>query len=383
MTEETTNTTRQDPNDQRVVLVSKKESFWAETAAWSVIIFAVIAGVSALGWVYFSGSDSSGSPSWLHLFRRGRAPVTDQAKPAAPPVKYRRAIDGQPLADESEDNGYYAVEVENMIDGRPLSGLARASLVIEAPVEGGITRFLAVYAAADKVERVGPVRSARPYFLDWAQEFDALYAHCGGSPEALSDIKDTRIRDLNEFYAGKYFWRDTGRSAPHNVYTSTDLLADAAIDKFSDYTVRHAPGRLFKEEAAAEDRPETSTEIVIDYSTEAYRASWRYDRERNDYRRRQGDDWQDDEGGLPVRAKNVVVQFHKIRVLDAIGRRSIETIGEGKALVARDGKTVVAIWRKQTVTDRTGYYDDQETELPLNAGTTWMEIVPLDADVTY
>jgi hypothetical protein len=382
MTEESQNTTRQDPNDQRVVLVSKKESFWAKTAAWSAVVFAVIAGVSVLGWVYYSGSDSFSSQSWLHLFRRGRTQQAVETN-TAPPVKYRRAIDGQPLGAESEDYGYYAVEVENMIDGRPLSGLAKASLVIEAPVEGGITRFLAVYAAAEKVARIGPVRSARPYFLEWAQEFDSLYAHCGGSPDALAKLKAIDMRDLNQFYAGKYFWRDTGRDAPHNVYTSTDLLADAAADKFGVRAVRSIASWPYKDEAAAESRPEKTADIIIEYSTVNYRATWKYDREKNDYRRAQGEDWQDDEGGMPIRAKNVVVQFHQIKILDSIGRRSIETGGEGKVLVARDGQTIVATWKKKSAADRTRYYDDEGAEMEFNVGPTWVEIVPLGSEVSY
>jgi hypothetical protein len=350
-------------------------------AAWSAVALTVLVGLSALGWAYFSGGSREGSTTFLRWFRHG--PETAVNASQSSPAEFRRAIDGKPLTVASDDNGYYAAEIDNMIDGRPLAGVSEAALVIEAPVEGGITRLLAVYPAADKVERIGPVRSARPYFLDWTQEFDAVYVHCGGSPAALVDIKDTRVRDLNEFYAGRYFWRDTGRSAPHNVYTSTDLLAKAVGDKFADYTARRPAAPMFKEEAGANDRPQTSDDIVIGYSVGAYRVSWQYDREMNDYRRRQGDDWQKDEGGQAVRAKNVVVQFHKIVVLDAIGRRSIETAGEGKALVARDGVTVAAAWKKNSVADRTRYYDENGAELALNAGKTWIEIVPLDGDVSY
>ena len=117
-----------------------------------------------------------------------------------------RAIDGV-LIDESEEDAYpMAVTIENNEKARPQSGLDQANLVIEAPVEGGITRFLAIFADNQEVKSIGPIRSARSYFLDWAQEFDALYSHVGGSPEALKTIKNNyQIYNLNQYFQSKYY----------------------------------------------------------------------------------------------------------------------------------------------------------------------------------
>jgi len=360
----------------------RRESFWAEVASWSAILFAVIIGVSVLGWFYWTGDSHNHSSFFSRLLRRGGE--SQQAAVAPPPApERRRAIDGRPLAAGVPDTDHFAVMIENMVDSRPLAGLAEAALVIEAPVEGGITRFLAFYPPGSAVSRIGPVRSARPYYLDWAQEFDALYIHVGGSPEALDDIKSVKLRDLNQFSWGKYFWRDSGRSAPHNVYTSADLLAKGLADVSADHKTRAPAAWRFKDDIAPEDRPQETADIVVDYSTSDYRVTWKYDRAANEYQRWQGDSEQRDESGAPVRAKNVVIQYSQIRILDEIGRRRIETLGEGQALLALDGKTFAAVWKKPAAAERTRYYDESGAEIALNAGATWVEIVPAGAAVKY
>ena len=119
-----------------------------------------------------------------------------------------------------------AVMVENHPDARPLSGPAKAQVVIEAPVEGGITRFLLLFDATSTVEEIGPVRSARPYFVDWAKGWSALYVHVGGSPEALQQIhQSASLANLDEMSSrGGVFRRSKTRYAPHNTYISSEAM---------------------------------------------------------------------------------------------------------------------------------------------------------------
>ena len=100
--------------------------------------------------------------------------------------------------------------VENSLAARPQSGLSQAGVVFEALAEGGVTRFMALYQDTTPTN-VGPIRSARPYFIEWAMGFDAAYAHVGGSPVALSDIKAWNVQDLNQFYYGGYYHRISSR----------------------------------------------------------------------------------------------------------------------------------------------------------------------------
>jgi len=157
---------------------------------------------------------------------------------------------------ENSTSTLYAVMIDNMLEGRPSVGLGRADLVYEAPAEAGITRFLAVYCVEDKSSLaqqeaglnpplkkretegdfpIGPVRSLRPYFLDWAEELGMPVAHVGGSPEAMSLIKKSAIPNLDQYYNGKYFWRSTNRLAPHNVFTTLTKLDEFLKAKFSKF----------------------------------------------------------------------------------------------------------------------------------------------------
>jgi hypothetical protein len=98
--------------------------------------------------------------------------------------------------------------IDNSVFARPPSALSRAGLVYEAEVEGNATRLMAIFSSGKDLNEIGPVRSARPYFIEWAKEFGAPYVHCGGSPEALAILAKGGIIDINEFYGGAYFWRD-------------------------------------------------------------------------------------------------------------------------------------------------------------------------------
>jgi len=155
----------------------------------------------------------------------------------------RRALDGVYTRPELANLAPVAVMIDNHPDARPQSGIEKAGLVYEAEVEGYYTRLMAVFSDENEVVKIGPVRSARPYFVDWANELNAVYAHCGGSPEALVNIEQKGIVDLNEIYSGRFFWRATDRSAPHNIYLSAKnfnkFLTDHKISQGDFY-----PGRI-------------------------------------------------------------------------------------------------------------------------------------------
>lgn len=298
--------------------------------------------------------------------------------PTARPQPVRRAIDGVALEPDASQPGYYAVMIDNMIDARPQSGPADASLVIEAPVEGGITRWLAVFPSDAKVTRIGPIRSARPYYVDWAMEFDALYAHVGGSPEALEKLHGLAIRDFDEYFRSKYFWRDQARKSPHQVFTSTELLAGAGTGDSAPVD----PWQ-FKDLPDPDSRKPAGKDIVIPYGAPAYDVRWTYDPESGGYRRFQGGREQFDDGGHAVSAKNVVVQFTSVESTDAVDRKSVGTIGGGKALVAIDGKVRQGTWKKKDGHGRTRFYDDLGNEITFNAGQTWIQVVSESAAIIF
>ncbi len=273
----------------------------------------------------------------------------------------------------------YAVMIENSADAWPLSGIEEAFLVIEAPVEGNIPRFIVFFADDMVVAKIGPVRSARPYYLDWNDELSGLYAHVGGSPEALDLIQEFGTFDLNEFFQGEYFWRDTARrAAPHNVYTSTELLAEA-LKELEPEAPSYEPW-LFKIDAPLDVDP---LSLIIDWGQgDVYEVKWSYEPESNRYWRHQGNAVVNTAFGDAVHANNVIVMAADITVVDSVGRRHIETVGEGDALLVQDGKIILGRWQKPTRTDRLRFYDSEGGELRMNAGKTWIEVVTALNQVT-
>lgn len=293
----------------------------------------------------------------------------------------RRVIDGVYVSNNIANCYPVAVMIENLVSARPLSGLAKANLVYEALAEGGITRFMVVYASGLNNTEIGPVRSARSYYLDWAKELNALYVHIGGSPQALTQIPKYQIFDLNQFYNSPYFWRSKDRPGPHNLYTSSELLTYALRDKKAPKEGDFQSWK-FKDDTALSNRPTEEKNIIIDFSSFNYKVEYKYNRESNDYKRYQAGQPQLDKDGSEIKAKNVVIQFVKTSLVDK-ERLSMETIGEGESIVFLNGQFLKGKWKKQTREDRTRFYDDKDQEIFLNAGTTWVEVVPSDRNIVY
>jgi len=296
-------------------------------------------------------------------------------------VLVRRYIDG--VYDVKENQNLYPVGlmIENLVTVRPQAGLDKANLVYEALVEGGITRFLAFFSISEPIDAIGPIRSARPYFLDWAKEFDALYGHVGGSPEAMSLISKYDIFNLDQFYDSKYYWREKTKEAPHNVFTASKFLVFALRDKEASSLGKYDPW-LFKDDKDLSLRPKDEKNITIDFSSYSYKVEYKYNKEENSYLRFQGGEPHKTTNDKQISAKNVVVQYVKTSLADE-GRLRMETIGSGKALIFQDGEVKQATWKKEGRETRTRFYNENNQEIEFNAGQTWVEIVPSDREITY
>lgn len=288
-----------------------------------------------------------------------------------------RALDGVLVPPAESRLQAYAVMVENHVAARPLSGPAKANLVFAMPVEGGITRYMLVFDATSTIDMIGPVRSARPYFVDMAEGLRAVYAHVGGSPEALAQISRIQeFRDINEFFHGRFFWRSHKRSAPHNVYTRMDLLREAASTKA--WSHGDVEGWEYKEDAtstvaASSTVPALQDGPAIAYGG-AYSAMWKFDSSAGVYQRFEAGSMQKDQDGTPVRANNVVVLITEGRVVDAIGRLKIRTTGTGKAYLYQDGERHEVTWER-SAGGPLRFRTPQGAPAMLNRGSTWVEVV--------
>ncbi len=298
----------------------------------------------------------------------------------------RRKIDGAEVFSQAETNLYpVAIMIENSADAWPLSGLDKANLVIEAITEASIPRFVAIYANDKEIDKIGPVRSARPYYLDWIEPYQPLYMHVGGAPEALRKLKsgEYNLFNLDQFYQYQYYWRDNKwRVAPHNVYTSSELIKQALTDKNLTEPVDYQMWQ-YKEDLELEKRPEQVNDIIVSYTKDYYKVNWQYNREENNYIRYQAGDIMKMSDGEWIKAKNVIVQVNDMYVLDSVGRKKITTLGEGKARIFRDGETIEGKWVKDTKDALTKYFDNEGKEIEFNGGTTWIEVIPDEDYLKY
>ena len=289
-------------------------------------------------------------------------------------------------ADSSVANRHtVAVMIENSPDARPQTGLTSADIVYEAVTEGGITRFMGIFSS-QLPTKAGPVRSARSYFIDWLSEYDSFYAHVGGSPTALSRISQYGIKDYAT--SSDAYWREpkAGLAIEHTMYTNVQKIYDGAVNNKK----WPADGTVSSWKFAD---PVTTSPVISDiklkFSTATYGVEWQYDQLTKKYSRLlAGKAHSDKVSGDQIKATNIAV----IQVThSANGAYSdtgheaewtMQTTGSGKAWIYRNGEQVEGTWKKPTRTDRTRFYDSTDTEIPLNPGNTWVEVIPQDGTVT-
>ena len=292
---------------------------------------------------------------------------------------HQRILDGVCVENAEDINPkLIAVMIENHFESWPPSSLANARVVYEAPVEGNISRFLVLYTEDQEIDKAGPIRSVRPYYLDWLAEYGTpLYIHVGGSNAALERIKTDGVNDLSEMFRGWYFWRDNNRFAPHNAYSSSDLWLDALAVYSESYADDRYDGWLFDEVDACEENCVTSIEVV--FSGLTYTAGWEYNSSTESYFRTQAGDPHFDSDSMQIVADTVIVQYVDTTVLDGVGRLGMETIGTGQSMVFQKGFAVPGEWRKESVAGRTRFFAESGDEVVLNSGKIWIEVINRDA----
>lgn len=345
--------------------------------AFGILLIFFVAGALAAGYQIYQRIVGAGPSA-------AAQPPVSSAEPVA---SYRRVLDGMVVSStQLIAPPLVAITVDNHPDARPQAGLEHASLVYEFPVEGLFSRYLAVFSLdAPSPAPIGPVRSARPYFVTIAQELGALYAHVGGSPEALDLITSRGIRDVNEYYKGHLFWRERrgGRFAPHNVMTTTDQMEQGRIQFFPSVTSSVVASWSWSETVPAY-LPTTSTAtITVDWPGSENRVQWKYDAASQQYTRYRGAKEHRSEKGATILADTIIVQHIHATVLDSAGRLRIDLVGTGAAEIYRDGLRVGGTWKKDALNSRTQWLDAQGNPIPLRPGRIWVQVVSEDVPVIF
>jgi hypothetical protein len=378
------------------------------------LVYLISTGIS---YSIFSGKAASTTPG------ASTTPQVDQAVNSGNDYQAKIFDQNQPKTEECPLNGaMYSKEerqwwekhrplgvmIENHQDARPQSGISLADVTYEAVAEGGITRTLNIYYCQD-AGIIGPIRSARTYFLDFVSEYGdyPLYTHVGGAntdgpANALGQIEDygwAGYNDLNQFSIGyPSFWRDENRlghdvATEHTMYSTTEKLWAVAakrgltnVDKNAQSWDTSFVKYSFKDDSLLSERADSQTVHIEFWNNEAYYVDWKYEKQNNTYLRNNGGVAHIDRNTKKqLDAKNVVVLFmtqsHADDGYEDNAHLLYRTKGQGKALIFLDGKQIKGTWKKAGRTERAIIYDGSGNEIKFNRGKLWFEILPTDSVV--
>ncbi|WP_164985184.1 DUF3048 domain-containing protein [Ammoniphilus sp. CFH 90114] len=300
----------------------------------------------------------------------------EQTEPAAEPeeqketFKYTTPLTGMGTNDELPKR-VIMVMVNNDPKARPQSGLDKADIVYEVLAEGSITRFVGIYHS-DKPKVIGPVRSIRSYYIDIGSGFDAIMVHAGGSPAALATLGTKGMASFNEIgRAGPYFWRESFRKAPHNLYTDLDKIWDGS-QKLGFRMEAEVPQLTFKD-PEEEAKGTEAKNVEISYTSQ-YVVGYEYDSEQKLYKRiTSGQAHKDLTTDEQLTAVNVMVLATPHKILDQAGRRDVNVFGPGKGYLFQQGKAQEITWERKGGLIR-AYIDGKEVQM--YPGNTWVNIIP-------
>lgn len=286
-----------------------------------------------------------------------------------------------------------AVMMGNSVDGAPQSGIGNAGVVYEAPVEGDITRLMAIIEDYDNLEKIGSVRSCRDYYLYYANEFNAIYTHYGQAAYALPYLEQHVIDNLNGLtMGGTAFYRTSDRNAPHNAYTSYSLLQNgiSSMGYSQDYSSEYTGHYLFADEGTettlADQASAVNASVVRLGNFTDNNPYFEYDESTKEYKRYQfGAAHVDEVTGEQLTCANIILQYSSYSNYDSNGYLNVDTISGGSGKYITRGKAIDIRWEKDSVWGVTHYFDSNNQEIKINRGVTWVEIIQGDKTgaVTY
>lgn len=321
----------------------------------------------------------------LKVFNKGQA-ETEVAAEETPQIPEEPQVQ---IVDVNSKTRPYAVMINNNHAAWPQCGLQDAYLVYEIIAEGGISRMMALYKDTYPT-KVGSVRSARHYFIDYAEENDAIYIHWGGSPQAYSRI-GKGIDDLDGIaLEGSMFFRDKTlkRAYEHTGFVNLEKAKKYAEEK--EYTRDTNKDLLLNYSAeeiglAQEENAQIANDITLKYS-DYQTTSYEYDAENKVYKRSMaGKANVDLETGEQYTAKNIIVYKvgnHTLNDGQNKGRQELENIGNGTGYYISNGYAVPITWEKSTHSGQTVYKYKNGEEITVNDGNTFIQILPTSGKIT-
>ena len=276
-----------------------------------------------------------------------------------------------------------AVMIDNHSGAWPQANLNKAYLVYEIIVEGGETRLMAVFKGQD-LEKIGPIRSSRHYFLDYALENDAIYVHHGWSPQAQNDISALNVNNINGIQeSSNNFWRVKDKSAPHNLFTSTDSILKIAERKgYSKTSDKKSVLNYVANEVEMPATAVNATSVTIPHSN-LQTVKYEYDVQNKTYKKYARNKLQTDYiTGETITTKNIIITMcdnYTLNDSENKGRQGLKNIGTFKGYYITEGKAIEVQCTKNDRDEQTVYKDLNGKEIEVNDGNTFINICPTDA----
>ncbi len=294
------------------------------------------------------------------------------------------------IVDEDSKSRPYAVMINNNHAAWPQCGVQDAYIVYEIVAEGGITRMMAIYKDQDTA-KIGSIRSARHYFIDYVEENDAIFVHWGGSPQAASRISSSRIDDIDGIaLEGSVFFRDKtlNRAYEHTGFTSMKNLKEYADSKGmtrdtnKDLLLKYSADEI---DLSEKENAEIAKDVVLKYSN-YHTTSYEYDEESKLYKRSMsGTKNVDLVTGEQYTAKNIII--YKVRNYtlndgENKGRQDLQNVGNGTGYYVTDGYALPITWEKTSHSAQTIYKYQNGEKLIVNDGNTFIQIIPENGDIS-
>lgn len=271
--------------------------------------------------------------------------------------------------------------LDNHYGARPQSGLKDAEVIYEILAEGNITRYMAVFQTA-LPEDLGPIRSARPYYISRALEYDPYYVHVGGSEQAKKDIRNLNMADIDGLSSGSnVFWRTKHKRIPHNMYSNAGAIIKEGNRKGYRTEVTIDTLKFKDAVETLNGDPCVGLDIIYLQATnrdkDGYHVGFTYNEETGLYERLVNNKpYSDEIDASALNTTNIIVQYASHKVLDSEGRLAIGIVGSGKGYYISAGEIIPITWKKEERRALTRYYDVEGSEIELNPGKLWIQVVP-------
>lgn len=267
-----------------------------------------------------------------------------------------------------------AVMLDNHPQARWQHNITLADLVYEIPVEGTYTRYMALFLT-NEPDEIGSVRSARPYFVRLAEEYQAVYVHAGGSEEAKNLARNsTAVIDMDAIVASPAeFWRVDHKKAPHNLYTSSEAIRQFETNHGGTQAVEGVERFQFEDEPTA--RGDGASDVIIRYFADN-ETEYRFDEASHTYRRyKDGVLHIDEKDEKELAVANIIIQRVESRVIDQEGRLAVDVVGAGEGMLYTQGQKWPITWSKTSEDAPTTYRLENGEPLTLVPGQTWIQVI--------